>query len=91
MKRFPIQVFIDALAEENRLRILHALRKKPLCVSEICGGLKLPQNLVSHHLEILHEVQLLQRRKEGRKIYYSINRVVLQRKTKQLHRFLRTV
>ena len=88
MNTSSIQPFIDIIAENNRLRILHAVSKKELCVSEISKKLQLPQNLTSHHLDVLYTAKLLHRREEGRKVYYSIHSVLLRRKARQLNRFL---
>ncbi|MCU0652956.1 MAG: metalloregulator ArsR/SmtB family transcription factor [Candidatus Pacebacteria bacterium] len=60
------------LAEENRLRILCILRGGEHCVCEIIRHLGLPQNLVSHHLNKLKEAELIEGRKEGVWIHYSL-------------------
>jgi ArsR family transcriptional regulator, arsenate/arsenite/antimonite-responsive transcriptional repressor len=69
--------FLKIISDTNRLRILCLLTKKELCVCEIFGALQLPQNLVSHHLAKLEKMSLLEKRKEGTFIIYSINQKAL--------------
>ena len=66
-------IFLKAISEENRLKILCILRKQELCVCEIWQILNLPQNLVSHHLKVLKDFSLIESRKEGTKVIYSLN------------------
>jgi len=53
------------------------LSKKELCVCEIFEALKLPQNLVSHHLAKLKNLSLVEERRDGTFIIYSVNKNVL--------------
>jgi ArsR family transcriptional regulator, arsenate/arsenite/antimonite-responsive transcriptional repressor len=68
-----LKEFLKIISDTNRLRILCLLTKKELCVCEIFEALKLPQNLVSHHLAKLKGLSLVEERKEGTFIIYSIN------------------
>ena len=65
--------FLKVIAEENRLKILCILCKQEMCVCEIWQYLDLPQNLVSHHLRVLKNSKLVESRKKGTKVIYSIN------------------
>lgn len=47
------------LAEENRLKILEQLARRPLSVNDIAANLDLPQSLVSHHLRILRDADFV--------------------------------
>jgi len=67
--------FLRVISEENRLRIVCYLQKKgERCVCEIQKFLNLPQNLTSHHLKVLRDFGLLKSRKDGLKVFYSLNR-----------------
>ena len=66
-------LFLKAVSDENRLKIICFLKENERCVCEIVKFLQLPQNLVSHHLKILREQGILNTRKEGLKVFYSIN------------------
>ncbi len=61
-----------ALSEENRLRILMALRKRELCSCEISGLLGLTDSTVSTHMAILKRAGLVESRKEGRWVHYRL-------------------
>jgi len=61
-----------ALADENRVRALLALRDGELCVCQITELFGLAPSTVSKHLSILSQAGLVQSRKEGRWIYYKL-------------------
>ena len=60
------------LADETRLRILEFLFDRPQCVSEIVNHLSLDQSLVSHHLRILRNAELVATTRRGKNIEYQI-------------------
>ncbi len=66
-------LFLKAVSDENRLKIICFLNKGEKCVCEIVEFLELPQNLVSHHLKILRNQNILISRKNGLNVFYSIN------------------
>jgi DNA-binding transcriptional ArsR family regulator len=59
-----------ALADENRIRILMALRDRELCVCQIIELLGLAPSTVSKHLFILKQARLIRARKDGRWMHY---------------------
>ena len=61
-----------ALADENRVRTLLALREGELCVCQITELFGLAPSTISKHLSILHQAGLVESRKEGRWIYYRL-------------------
>ena len=63
---------IKALGDETRLRILKLLLRKELCVCELEAALNLPQSKVSRHLTVLRSVGLVEDRREGTWIFYSL-------------------
>lgn len=69
--------FIRVLDEPNRLRILCLLKHGEHCVCDIFESLSLPQNLVSHHLKTLRDIQLIDFRKEGTRVIYFRNEKVI--------------
>lgn len=66
------QVF-HALSDETRLQILELLAEGEQCVCDLTDSLKTGQSRLSFHLKTLKEAGLLQDRREGRWIYYSLN------------------
>jgi DNA-binding transcriptional ArsR family regulator len=61
-----------ALADTTRLRILEALSHAELCVYDLCAALNLSQSCASHHLRTLRILRLVASRREGKRIYYSL-------------------
>lgn len=82
--------FLKVVAEENRLKILCILRSGELCVCDIWQFLDLPQNLTSHHLKVLKDFGLVEDRKEGLKVYYSINKKMVTKYNLLLNKFLQS-
>jgi len=66
-------LFLKTVSDENRLKIICFLKENERCVREITEFLELPQNLVSHHLKVLREQNILKTRKDGLRVFYSIN------------------
>jgi ArsR family transcriptional regulator, arsenate/arsenite/antimonite-responsive transcriptional repressor len=64
-----------ALGDEHRQRILLTFeRGERLNVGQIVEVSTLSRSAVSHHLKILREAGALQSRKEGKEVYFWINR-----------------
>ena len=61
-----------ALSDENRLRMLYALRHGELCVCQLIELMGLSPSTVSKHLSILRDAGLLDSRKNGRWVYYRM-------------------
>lgn len=61
-----------ALAEPARLTILDCLRAGELTVGELVEQTGLSQANVSRHLQLLHGLNFVARRKEGLYVYYRM-------------------
>src|SRR5688500_13616538 len=61
-----------ALGEPARLRILDALRSGELSVGKLCERTDLNQANLSKHLQLLHGLEFVNRRKDGLFVYYSL-------------------
>ena len=61
-----------ALADETRLRILHLLCRRELCVCQIVDVLRIGQSKASRHLAHLRNAGLVNDRREGLWIHYSL-------------------
>jgi DNA-binding transcriptional ArsR family regulator len=61
-----------ALAEPARLQILQALRAGERTVGELVEETALGQANVSKHLQLLHALGFVARRKDGLFVYYSL-------------------
>ena len=66
---------LKAVADPMRIKILHRLTSaapEDVCVCDLIEPLGLTQPTVSHHLRVLREAGLLDRRHEGSFVYYSV-------------------
>lgn len=63
---------LKALSDENRLRIVMVLQKRPMCVCEIFELLNISGATLSAHLKILKNAGIIDLKKDGRFIEYSI-------------------
>jgi DNA-binding transcriptional ArsR family regulator len=66
--------FCRALADDTRQRILVLLMDGEMCVSDIVEAFHTSQPTISHHLSILKQYRLVTSRKEGKMVFYAINR-----------------
>lgn len=67
-----IRVF-KAFCDVNRLAILGLLRTEEKCACDLLEDLNITQSTLSHHMKILCDAQIVQGRKEGTWVYYSID------------------
>lgn len=72
-KNKVILSLLKALGNPIRLDILKCLVLGERCVCVLFEKLKLPQNLVSHHLAILRKNGFIKARKDGKWVHYSLN------------------
>lgn len=69
----------QALSDGKRLRILEMLRDGEKCVCDLTEALDAGQSLLSFHLKSLKEAGLVNDRRDGRWVYYSLDRGGLER------------
>jgi len=69
----------QALSDDKRLRILGMLRNGEQCVCDLTEALDVGQSLLSFHLKSLKEAGLVNDRRDGRWVYYSLDREGLER------------
>lgn len=63
---------LKSLADPTRLKIIYLLKDGELCACNILESIDKSQSTVSHHLNILRKEGILNGRKEGKWIYYSL-------------------
>jgi ArsR family transcriptional regulator len=61
-----------ALSEPTRLRIFLLLMERDLCVCELTFVLNMSQSRISHQLRLLRDADLVEDKREGRWIIYTI-------------------
>jgi ArsR family transcriptional regulator len=79
---------LKKISEPNRLKILCILKDGEKCVCDIWQCLKLPQNLVSHHLKVLKDLNLISSKKVGLKVFYKLNQKVVKKYLKELEKII---
>jgi len=79
---------LKKISEPNRLKILCILKDGEKCVCDIWQCLKLPQNLVSHHLKVLKDFKLISAKKQGLKVFYKLNHQAVKKYVKLLNKAL---
>lgn len=67
-----VKVF-KSLSDENRLAILKLLKQGEKCGCKILAELKISQPTLSHHMKVLCEAGIVNCRKDGKLMNYSIN------------------
>jgi len=61
------------LGDPTRIKILHALSRRELCVCDISAIVTMGQSAVSHQLRLLRGARLVKYRKEGKMVWYSLD------------------
>ena len=84
-KAFDLELFFAALADKTRLRLLNLMRDQEICVCFFTEVLGESQPKISRHLAYLRSAGLVEARRDGKWMHYSIKqptdesaRVVLQ-------------
>lgn len=78
---------LKILSEPTRLRILDNIMEGVQCNCELGSALNIAPNLISHHLSVLRDAEIIQTERDpmdARWIYYSIN----ESKLKEIRTFL---
>ena len=63
----------SAIADPNRLMILSVLTDGETFADNILTHLDISQPTLSHHMKALCEAEIVVARKDGRRVFYSIN------------------
>ncbi len=66
--------FCKALADDTRQQILVMLLEGEMPAGDIVDAFVMSQPTISHHLGVLRQVGLVTCRKEGKQVFYAINR-----------------
>lgn len=67
-----------ALSDPTRRQVLENLRSQDLTPSELLERIDVSQPTLSHHLDILKRAELIEGRREGQFIRYSLNMTVFE-------------
>ena len=69
-----VEKISKAISDKNRIKILNYLINGPQNVSSVSEKIDLEENLASHHLRILANLNMIKGTKKGREVIYTINR-----------------
>ena len=78
-----IPVF-KALGDSTRLEIVQMLAGGEMCACKILEKFEITQPTLSHHMKLLCDADIVQGRKEGKWVHYSINPEGAERAEKML-------
>ena len=62
-----------AISDPTRLKILHALSIKELCVCDLASVLNMSHSAVSHQLRVLRDKNMVKYKKEGKMARYYLS------------------
>jgi len=63
---------LKALAHPSRMFIVEKIKDKPYCVCELAEMIGIDQSTTSKHLSILKNAGIIEHKKEGTTVYYSL-------------------
>lgn len=73
MNASDVALICKAFSDSNRIQIVKILTSGEKCACELLEHFKITQPTLSHHMKVLSECGLLNSRKDGVKIFYSLN------------------
>lgn len=80
---------IQALSDPTRRKILELLKKRDLNAGQIGEYFDITAPSLSHHLNVLKQVNLIIPERQGQEIYYSLNLSVFEEVAKMLIKFFK--
>lgn len=72
-RKTAVKIF-KALSDENRLMILSLIGNSQICACKLLENLEIGQPTLSHHMKILCDSGIVEATKEGKWMYYKINK-----------------
>ncbi len=67
-------VIFKALSDSNRLAIIEMIKTEEKCACKLLEALNITQPTLSHHMKTLCDANLVNSRREGKWMHYSINK-----------------
>ena len=83
-----INKFGKVISDKSKVEILKFINKKPAYGKEIAEALKLSTPTISHHVNALLELGLVETSVEANKIFYSMNREVVENILDEIKQYL---
>lgn len=70
---YSLAEVFKVFGDSTRIRILCALFEAEMCVCDIAFLLNMTQSSISHQLRFLKQSRLVESRRDGKTIFYSLN------------------
>lgn len=83
-------VIFKAFCDENRIQILQMLQSGEKCACKLLEDMNITQPTLSHHMKILCDSGIVEGRKEGKWMYYSISKAGIETARQYLDRLINT-
>lgn len=64
--------FYKVFGDYTRVKLLCLLRQGEMCVQDIADSLGMTQSAISHQLRVLKSISLVNGRREGKTVFYSL-------------------
>ncbi len=71
-KIYELADFFKVFGDSTRVKILWALDKNEMCVCDLAYLLNMTKSAVSHQLKVLRSSKLVNSRRDGKNIFYSL-------------------
>lgn len=68
----PILAIFKAISDPTRMKIVLLIAKQPFSVNEIANRLAISQSAVSHQLQTLRQLALVEGVRQGKEIHYRL-------------------
>ncbi|MCR5322855.1 MAG: metalloregulator ArsR/SmtB family transcription factor [Lachnospiraceae bacterium] len=69
---YDLAELFKCFGDSTRIRILCVLLEGKFCVNDIADALNMTQSAVSHQLKLLKQAKLIEGKREGKQILYSL-------------------
>ena len=69
---YDLAELFKVFGDSTRIRILYALFEADVCVCDIAEALSMTQSAISHQLRILKQAKLVNSRRDGKQVIYSL-------------------
>lgn len=84
MNDTDMMLFLKALADDNRLKIVSLLSVNKCCACELLEHFEFSQPALSHHMKILEKAKIVKLEKKGKWVHYSLNKA-------HIHQFVEVI
>ena len=71
-KLYDLAELFKVFGDSTRIRILYVLFQTSLCVCDLAAALNMTQSAISHQLKILRGAKLVNCRRDGKTVFYSL-------------------